>query len=178
MSEKVLILLDADVVIHLFKAGLVSLLQALFPNRIAILDIVLNELRNNRTVSSFVDNLFVFSPIQEIAFPMKDSKILAEFAILSTSLGKGEAATLIFCKYNQHIIASSNTSEIKPYCEKNSMAYLTTLDLLVIAVHKSVLSETEANVAIKEILSKDSFLICNNLVTYQKQYFDKSKLMY
>jgi len=178
MSKKVLILLDADVVIHLFKSGLVSLLQTLFPNRIAILDIVLNELRSNRTVSSFVDNLFVFTPIQEIAFPMKDLKILSEFAILSSSLGKGEAATLIFCKYNQHIIASSNTREIKPYCNQNHMAYLTTLDLLVIAVHKSVLSEADANLAILEIIEKGSFLICNDLTTYKRHHFDNSKLFY
>jgi alanine dehydrogenase len=38
MSSKVLILLDSDVVIHLFKAEKISLLNELFPGRIRMLD--------------------------------------------------------------------------------------------------------------------------------------------
>ncbi len=114
MSKEVLILLDADVVIHFFKADKVSLLNELFPRRLRMLDIVLDELRNNRTVSPVVDNLFVLKQVEEIRFPTH--QLLKEFAALKTTiLGKGERACLLYCKHHQHIIASSNTSDIVPF---------------------------------------------------------------
>ena len=69
MSNKVLILIDADVLIHLFKAEKVSLLNELYPKRLRMLDIVLNELRNNQTIRNQIDGIFRFSGIVEIPLP-------------------------------------------------------------------------------------------------------------
>jgi len=68
-SEKVLILLDADVVIHLFKAERISLLKELYSGRLRMLDVVHNELLNNRTVNKVIENLFLFKHVEEIIFP-------------------------------------------------------------------------------------------------------------
>lgn len=180
MNEKVLVLLDSDVLIHLFKASKLSLLGTLFPGRLRILDIVLNELRNNRTAVSFIDSLFVFGGFEEIRFPMSDPKLLSEFANLTGPLGKGtgESATLIFCKYNHHIIASSNTVDIKPYCDLNQMSYLTTLDIFCIAVHRNEMTEVEADAAIQEIKRNNSYLPTNNLSDYRNSHFKAEKLLF
>ena len=69
MSKAVLILIDSDVLIHLFKADKISLLNELFPKRLRMLDIVLNELRNSRTIREKIDSIFLFSGIQKVTLP-------------------------------------------------------------------------------------------------------------
>ncbi len=39
-NSKILLLLDADIVIHLFKADKISILQQIYPERLVILDLV------------------------------------------------------------------------------------------------------------------------------------------
>ncbi len=108
MSNKVLILIDADVLIHLFKADKVSLLNELYPKRLRMLDIVLNELRNNQTIRNQIDGIFRFSGIVEIPMPTTSHpELFREYVRLKSTIdGDGERATLVYCKYNQHIIAS------------------------------------------------------------------------
>src|SRR5262245_15546434 len=131
-KNTVLILLDSDVVIHLLKADCTSLLQILFPGRLRMLDIVLDELKNNPTVNDVIDNLFRFLGVVEVNFPTTSNpQLFMEYISLQTEIkGDGERATLLFCKANNHIIASSNYNDIALFCTKNQMAYLTTLDIL------------------------------------------------
>ena len=58
--NNVKILIDADVMIHLFKADKISILNMLFPSRLIMLDIVLNELRSNRTINASLTSIFLF----------------------------------------------------------------------------------------------------------------------
>jgi hypothetical protein len=152
MNEQVLILLDADVIIHLFKADRISILNELYKGRLRMLDIVLNELRENRTIRPYVDNLFNFKQVEEIAFPTTSNPtLLNEYISLKKNIpGNGERACLLYCKYNNHIIASSNTKDILPFCQEHSIAYLTTLDIHTFAVHRGLLSKKKPmNVLLK-----------------------------
>lgn len=63
------ILIDADVLIHLFKADRITLLNELYPKRVFMLDVVLSELKENRTIRTNIDGILLFSGIQEIQFP-------------------------------------------------------------------------------------------------------------
>ena len=94
MNNRVLILLDSDVVIHLFKADKVSLLNELFPGRVRMLDIVLDELLKNRTIRNVIENLFTYKQVEEITFPTTSNPmLLQEFvALRSTINGVGERA--------------------------------------------------------------------------------------
>lgn len=180
-NSKVFILLDADVTIHLFKANKISLLNELFPDRIIMLDIVLNELLRNRTINSVVENLIKFKQIIEVKFPTtSDPQLLKEYISLKNKInGAGESACLIYCKYHHHIIASSNTSDIKPYCEEHSIAYLTTLDILSIAVHRGIITNHEANECINKItFTRLSYLCCNTIEDHKTRHFDNLKLLY
>jgi len=81
-------------VIHLFKADKVSLLNELFPGRVRILDIVLEELLKNRTIRNVIENLFTYKQVEEIRFPTTSNPmLLQEFvAPRSTINGMGERA--------------------------------------------------------------------------------------
>ena len=86
-SDKVLILIDADVLIHLFKAEKLSLLNELYPQRLRMLDIVLNELRDNLTIRSNLDGIFRFSGIVEIPLPTSSNpELLMEFLSLKKTI--------------------------------------------------------------------------------------------
>jgi hypothetical protein len=181
MSNKVLILLDADVVIHLLKADKISLLNELYPGRLRMLDIVLSELRNNRTINSVIDNLFIFKQVEELKFPTTSNPaLLTEYILTKKQIsGDGERACLLYCKHYQHIIASSNTKDIVPFCKEHSLAYLTTLDILSVAVRRNKITSDEANLCIQKITHKgESYLSCNDINIYMNNHFDESKLQY
>jgi predicted nucleic acid-binding protein len=180
MSNKVLILIDADVLIHLFKADRISLLNELFPKRLRMLDIVLNELRNNQTMRNHIDGVFRFSGIVEIPLPTTSQpELFREYLRLKTSItGDGERATLVYCKYHQHIIASSNTKDIIPFSQKHSIAYLTTLDIFAIAIHKGLITNSEVNDCILKITKNGSYLRSSTIENYLVKDFDPIKYSY
>ena len=181
MKSKVLILLDSDVVIHLFKAEKISLLNELFPGRIRILDIVLAELLKNRTIRDVVQNLFTYRQAEEIVFPTTSNPaLLTEFSALKATInGDGERACLVFCKYYNDIIASSNTKDIVPYCKANGIAFLTTLDIFAIAVINGKLTLAEVNRLIGKITWNDeSYLCCHTIEDHIKNHFEELKLLF
>jgi hypothetical protein len=179
-SEKVLILLDADVVIHLFKADKLSLLDELYKGRLRMLDIVLAELLHNRTINKVVENLFRFKQIEEITFPtISNPAMFSEYVKLKSAIrGDGERACLLYCKYFKQIIASSNTSDIVPFCEENDIAYLTTLDIFTVAIERGKISKKDVTNCIKMIFDKGSYLCCNSIEEHGKKHFKKEKLLY
>lgn len=180
MSNKVLILIDADVLIHLFKADKVSLLNELYPKRLRMLDIVLNELRNNQTIRKQIDGIFRFSGIVEIPLPTTSNpELFREYVRLKSTIdGDGERATLVYCKYHQHIIASSNTKDIIPFSQAHSIAYLTTLDIFAIAIHKGLMTNSEVNNCIQKITQNGSYLKANTIEQYLTSDYDPIKNAY
>jgi len=175
------ILIDADVLIHLFKAEKVTILNELYPGRVYILDIVLSELKENRTIRNNIDSIMLFSGIKEITFPTTSNPTLfREFLALKREIrGDGERACLVYCKHHQDVVASSNTKDIKPFCEDNSMAYLTTLDILCVAIAKNKLTNDEANVLIQRITANnESYLCCSSIEEHRAKHFDSEKIHY
>ena len=176
-KPKVLILLDADVLIHFAHIDKITLLNQLFPDRLRMLDFVVDELRSNRHINAQLDMIFTLSGIKEIAFPT--SKLLREYIQLKKQIrGKGESACLVYCRNYHHIIASSNTSDTQDYCAEHGIAYLTTLDIMCIALHRKVLTKPEINQFIKTIKNKGSFVCCNTIQEHNQKHFDAEKLMY
>lgn len=180
MSRDVFILVDADVVIHLFKADKISLLNELSPGRIRILDIVLTELLKNKTVSNIVDNLFKLKQVEEIKFPtISNQAMFQEYLKLRKTKGSGESACLVYCRHNRHIIASSNTKDIRDYCETNDIAYLTTLDILSIALSREILTRAEIDGLIRKITkNNESHLCCKSISDHLQWHFSRDKLLY
>lgn len=180
-NKGVLILLDADVIIHFIKAERFTLLGELFQDRLVILDIVLDELRNNPTVRGTIDNIFRFTNVKELSFPTTSNwSLLNDYLTFKKKTnGYGESACLAYCKHFKHIIASSNTKDIVKFCNDYSIAYLTTLDILCIAINKNKITRPEANVLIRKITkNKKSCLCCQTIEEHIKTHFETKKVLY
>jgi len=168
------ILLDCDVIIHFIKAGKQLLLPKIFPNRFVILDKVKAELDKRKKSIVALNNFIEWSRIEVIPFP-NEINILKEYALLRSLMGDGEAACMAMAKHTKDYIASSNLKDIKSYCDRHGIVYLTTMDILLEAYHNNILSETECNAFIKEVKEKDSKLIngVDSIVEYKQKYKTK-----
>lgn len=155
--NKVKIVLDADVIIHFSKGGLLNLLPDIFPSHTyVVLDKVYQEIKD--PIKSQLDNQIHFlKNIQVIPYSPKGAELL-EYALLTKTKGKGESASLAFCRFNPNVIGSSNLSDIKSYCEQHHITYLTTLDFLYFAIQKKLISTRDADNFIREVRAKDSIL--------------------
>lgn len=168
MAAKTKIVLDADVIIHFIKGGMFSLLLDIFPEyEYIILDVVYKEVTVNQTSKTQIDNTLQFlgHRIYKVKFdPKGESRF--EYAKLISTLGRGESACMVYCRDNQDVLGSSNLRDIKEYCEKNLITYLTTLDFLYYAYVRKKLSAEECNIFIKEVNEKGSRLPIIDIAAY------------
>lgn len=153
---KTQIVLDADVLIHFSKGGMLSLLPSIFPEyEYVILDIVREELIDIRT--QIDQQIYYLKNITLLPFdPHGD--MFREFAILKSRFGKGESACMAYCLFTKNVIGSSNLKDIREYCEEKQITYLTTLDFLWHAWNKKIITTEEANKFIVEVRAKGSKL--------------------
>ena len=86
------IVLDADVIIHFSKGGLLSVLPQIFPEyEYVVLDKVYDELR---TVKTQLDNqMLYFGNIRKIEFA-PGLEMMREYAMLKKTFGDGESACM------------------------------------------------------------------------------------
>lgn len=151
------IVLDADVVIHFAKGGLLSLLPRIFPDYdYVLLETVHEELLSE--IRTQVDNLVIYlKTITLLPFTPKGD-MLREYARLRSRFGKGESACMAYCLFTHNVIGSSNVRDIKEYCEERQIVYLTTIDFLWYAWRRNMLTPEEISAFIGEVRSKGSKL--------------------
>ena len=158
-------MLDADVIIHFSKGGLLSLLPQIFPEyEYIVLDKVYNELTS---VKNQLDNqIQFFGNITKVEFT-PTAEIMREYAVLKSKFGDGESACMAYCRYTANIIGSSNLRDIKNYCTDYGITYLTTLDFLYYAWHRGLLTEKDCEDFIQDVTSKGSRLPkIDNIMAY------------
>lgn len=172
-----LILVDADVIIHLSKADRLTILKELFEGRIYVLDHVLEELK---LMAPFQLRIILgLKILQEMKFPTNRPEVLQEYNQLKKQMGKGESACMAVCRYQKNILASSNLKDIKSYCKEHHIQYLTTLDILAIANLKKKMTAEEVNRCIYQIKSKQSRLPkYDRIEDYIRLEFDHRKTNY
>ena len=157
-SVKTQIVLDADVVIHFAKGGLLSLLPSIFPDyEYVLLEKVYEELKDIRTQ---IDNqMALLKNITLLPFA-PHGEMLREYAMLRSrfNFGKGESACMAYCLFTHNVIGSSNLRDIRAYCEEKKITYLTTMDFLWYAWRKQMLTPAEISTFINEVRQKGSKL--------------------
>ena len=89
-----------------------------------------------------------------------------EYARLISTLGRGESACMVFCRDNNDVLGSSNLRDIKEYCEKNQITYLTTIDFLYYAYVRKKMTEKECRQFIVDVNSKGSRLPVVDIMTH------------
>ena len=163
--KRVRIVLDADVIIHFSKGGLLSLLPRIFPEyEYIVLDKVYNELKS---VQNQLDNqIQFFGNITKVEFA-PTAEIMREYAVLKSKFGDGESACMAYCRYTSNIIGSSNLKDIKNYCIEYQITFLTTLDFLYYAWQRKLLTEKECDEFMQEVTAKGSRLPkIDSIMTY------------
>ena len=149
--EKVKIILDADVLLHFAKAGRLSMLPELLSEyEHVVLSVVYDEI-------GFIQQILFLKNISKETFN-PTGEMLVEYARLLQTFGKGESACMAYCRYTHNVIGSSNLKDIKEYCERQQITYLTTLDFLYYAFVRGKMSAEECEQFVKEVVAKGSKL--------------------
>lgn len=161
------ILLDCDVFIHFLKGGRIYELFKIFPGRFVMLDKVKKELLKRDSNHLAVAVVFGTADIEELAMPT-DQEIVKEYFALKRQMDDGEAACLSVARFRKEFVASSNITQISGYCATHHIGLYTTMDLLLEACERGVLTEGECDRFIAEVRSKNSKLPCNTLAEYKK----------
>jgi predicted nucleic acid-binding protein len=159
------ILLDADVIIHFVKGGRIGTLSQIFNNKLYLIDVVFEEVFKKSIYRTQIENMIKLHFFNEISLS-NDTKVLKEYFRLSKKFGRGESACMAYCKFNQDILASSNLTDIKRYCEENGIQYLTTMDFLCEALNKGIMDKSECNLFIYKVIYSGSKLPCNSIDEY------------
>jgi predicted nucleic acid-binding protein len=151
------ILLDCDVVIHFIKGQKIMELPAIFPGRFVMLDKVYEELMKRSGNFLAIGIFLKTSGIPIIQMP-GDETIVREYFALKRVMDSGESACLAVARHKKEYVASSNITQIADYCRTHGIVYYTTMDLLVEAVAKGIMTELEADQFIQEVISRGSRL--------------------
>ncbi len=159
MGRKVKIVLDADVIIHFAKGGLLHLLPSILPGyEFIVLDKVREEIQKP-ALTQLQNQMAFMNNIREVKFG-ETVEERREFARLRSELclGKGESACMAYCKYNHDVVGSSNLTDIKDYCLDNQITFLTTIEFLYYGIIGSVITKKDAVEFIRRVNSQNSRL--------------------
>lgn len=159
-ERKTKIVLDADVINHFAKGGLLPLLPKILPEfQFIVLDIVKKELPV--LILSLLDQQMQRSgTIKDEVFGQSSGEKKEFFRLIASNgphLGKGESACMVYCLYHNDVVGSSNTKDITDYCNVHGITYLTTNDFLFYAIQRGLLSKDDATDFIKKVRSLGSY---------------------
>jgi hypothetical protein len=170
-SSERIILIDADVVSHFVTAGEAAAIHKVFPNNpVHMLDKVHAELQEWPLPNMLQQISILLSKkhIYLINFPEDNDEIKKEYFWIKNMLfkGDGESACLAVSRYNKQILASSNLRDIKEYCNRHKMDYLTTMDFLCEALRTGLFTEERCNNFLRQVLAATGKLPVKNMKDY------------
>ena len=138
-----------------------------------VLDIVRNEIP--QILLSTLDNQIKrIGNIKVLKFGNTGCEI-REFARLTSSsgpaLGRGESACMVYCRYHNDVVGSSNIKDVTDYCNEYGIAFLTTTDFLFYGIKNGLMSIESATEFIKKVRELGSYppivdfstYVCNKL---------------
>jgi rRNA-processing protein FCF1 len=160
MAKKIKIVLDTDVIIHFAKGEMLSMLPSIFPEyQFVVLDIVKSEIKRP-LLTQLERQISVLGNITEVAFGDTPEERREYFRLISRAvgLGRGESACMVYCLYHHDVVGSSNLKDIKEYCKRNGIAYLTTCDFLWYAWKRGMMTEDEIRAFVDRVKSAESIL--------------------
>ncbi len=159
-GKKTKIVLDADVINHFVRGGKLALLPKILPEfQFIVLDIVKKELPI-LILSELDKQIKREKNISEEIFDVNGVARREYFRLTATNglhLGRGESACMVYCKFNNDVVGSSNTNDITQYCDDNGITYLTTNDFLSYAIQRKLLTKEEAEEFIHNVRSMGSY---------------------
>lgn len=159
-KKKTKIVLDADVINHFVRGGKLAMLPKILPEfQFIVLDIVKKELPI-LILSELNKQMTQEKNISEEIFDINGAAKREYFRLTARNglhLGRGESACMVYCKFNNDVVGSSNTNDITQYCDDNGITYLTTNDFLFYAIQRGLLTKMEAEEFIQQVRRMGSF---------------------
>ncbi|MDE6872233.1 MAG: hypothetical protein K2J62_08985 [Bacteroidales bacterium] len=153
------IVLDADVINHFVRGNRLSLLPKIFPEyQFIVLDVVKKEL-SLLILSALDRQISQGKDICEEVFGASSAEKKEYFRLTATGglhLGKGESACMVYCRFHNDVVGSSNTKDVTQYCNDHGITYLTTNDFLFYAIRRELLTKEEAEEFIRKVRSMGS----------------------
>ena len=157
-------MLDADVLIHFSKADKLSFLPEILPEYDhVVLSVVYDEVKSIR--NQLDNQIFHLRNIKVEEF-LPTGEMRKEYAVLRSRFGKGESACMAYCRFTNNVIGSSNITDIKDYCLKQRIVFLTTVDFLYYAYVRNKMTDEECHEFIETVNSKDSRLPMVDITKY------------
>lgn len=158
-DKKTKIVLDADVINHFVKGGCLSVLPKIFPEyQFVVLDVVKRELPS-LILSELNKQITRFKDIKEEVFGKTSVEKKEYFWLTSTKgphLGKGESACMVYCRFHNDVVGSSNTKDVTEYCNMYGITFLTTNDFLFYAIQRGLMTQNDAKEFIRKVISMGS----------------------
>lgn len=159
-EKKTKIVLDADVINHFTRGGKLSMLPSIFPEfEFIVLDVVKKELPL-LILSTLDKQIKQEKNISGVVFGETGGEKKEYLRLTATSgphLGRGESACMVYCRYHNNVVGSSNTNDITNYCEQYGITYLTTNDFLFYAIKRDLLTKDDADAFISNVRSLGSY---------------------
>jgi predicted nucleic acid-binding protein len=167
-------LLDADVIRHFIKGNKLEILCALYKDKLYVPDIVENEICRSPHLQPHFNKLIQLG-VKRITFPEDEKEITTEYAWLKSKefKGDGESACMAMARYKNYTLLSSNFKDIKEYCDRNKINYKSTMDILIDAIAKGVMTEQECDLFISDVIKKNSKLPSKTIKEYRDKFFKK-----
>jgi hypothetical protein len=167
--KKTKIVLDADVIHHFAKGGLLRMLPKILPEyKFIVLNIVKRELPI--LIVSMLDKVInqdhSISEENFNEFGEEKKEFLRLTATSGMHLGRGESACMVYCRFHNDVVGSSNTKDIEAYCNQYGITFLTTNDFLYYAIHRGLLTKEDAYDFIKKVRSMGSYPAIVDFDTY------------
>ena len=154
-----------------------SILEILYPNRIILPGPVYTELSNPRIpqLKRRVDALIKTSmaSVKEIMIDTEEYslyRILIEGSCGKQGIGRGEAASIALAKTYNGILASNNYSDIAIYIEEYNLQHIDTGKILLEALERSIITESEGNLIWQSMLNRKRRLPAADFTTYLNEY--------
>ena len=159
-GKKTKIVLDADVINHFVRGGKLDLLPKILPEfQFVVLDVVMKELPV-LILSELKKQIVREKDITEEVFEVNGLAKKEYFRLTAVNglhLGKGESACMVYCKFNNDVVGSSNINDITQYCDENGITYLTTNDFLYYAIRRNLLTKEQAKEFIHNVRCMGSY---------------------
>lgn len=173
MRKKV-ILIDSDVISHFIAANKIDdLPRILSPHSLLIVQQVYEESIHHPFFENRKEELDTWMKrchILKIDFPYRNQAITLEFYRIKKEnprFGKGERACMAIARFGKQVIASSNFRDVQEYCDANDIEYIGLMDILCIAIRKSIYTVEECNKFIHDItIINDARLPVSDITRY------------
>ena len=133
----------------------VDIIIKLYSPEIILLDVVEEELSKTPHLMEQIDDYIESKEIQFIKMDLYSIEGL-EYVHLQRNwnIGKGEAAGMAYCRYNNCILGSNNFRDIQNYCKKYNIEIKTTVDIMLEAYANSIIDKDEGDRIWEMMLSK------------------------